>query len=248
MNFDAIVILSVLVTSILSGFMGMGGGLIFMAILVGLLPVPTTMVLHGLVQLSANGSRALYFREHIQWQILGWYFLGTVLVGAVFLFFRFVPDRGLVYLLLGLFPFVSFLPQIGSRLSIQLPFRPAICGSAVTLAQLTAGASGGVLDIFYLHSSLNRFQVIGSKALTQSLGHFVKLLYYASVTGMVGLSTDISLWVFPVSVVTAVIGTYIGKQVLRFIDEVKFRKITKYFVAAIGVVLIVRGLSLLFFA
>ena len=34
------------------------------------------------------------------------------------------------------------------------------CGALVTSAQILAGASGAVLDVFYLQSGLNRFQII----------------------------------------------------------------------------------------
>ena len=47
MLIQAVIIGSVFATSLLSGILGMAGGMILMAVLVALLPVATAMVLHG---------------------------------------------------------------------------------------------------------------------------------------------------------------------------------------------------------
>ena len=57
-------------TSVLSGVLGMGGGLILMGGLAVFLPVPAAMVVHGVAQLTANGSRALIHREHVRRSVL----------------------------------------------------------------------------------------------------------------------------------------------------------------------------------
>lgn len=67
-----ILILVVFVTSTLSGVLGMAGGMILMAVLATTLPIAAAMMLHGAVQLTANGSRAWFLREHIQWMVLPW--------------------------------------------------------------------------------------------------------------------------------------------------------------------------------
>ena len=50
------ILATVLATSVLSGILGMAGGMLLMAVLVSLLPVSGAMVLHGAVQAMANGS------------------------------------------------------------------------------------------------------------------------------------------------------------------------------------------------
>ena len=81
---EAIIILSVLATSILSGVLGMAGGMILMAILVSTMSVGAAMMLHGAVQAMANGSRSWFLRQHIQWRILPAYALGAGVTVAVF--------------------------------------------------------------------------------------------------------------------------------------------------------------------
>ena len=54
---------SALVTSFISGILGMAGGMILMGILLAMMPLPQAMMLHGLTQLSANGWRAWLWRH-----------------------------------------------------------------------------------------------------------------------------------------------------------------------------------------
>ena len=43
-------------------------------------------------------------------------------------------------------------------------------------AQLIAGASGPILDVFYNGSSLNRREIVAT-AFTQAVGHLIKLAF-----------------------------------------------------------------------
>ena len=54
---------SALVTSFISGILGMAGGMILMGILLAMMPLPQAMMLHGITQLSANGWRAWLWRH-----------------------------------------------------------------------------------------------------------------------------------------------------------------------------------------
>jgi uncharacterized membrane protein YfcA len=58
---SALLLVSVLLTSILSGILGMAGGMILMAILVSTVSVATAMMIHGVVQATSNGSRAWFY-------------------------------------------------------------------------------------------------------------------------------------------------------------------------------------------
>src|SRR5210317_629072 len=66
----ALVTISAFATSVLSGIVGMAGGMVLLVILISLLPVSSAMVLHAATQFTANGSRALLLRKHILWALL----------------------------------------------------------------------------------------------------------------------------------------------------------------------------------
>src|SRR5262245_29042589 len=84
---------SAFATSFISGILGMAGGMILIGVLLVLLPLPAAMLLHGLVQLAANGWRAFLLRTEIDWRVFGGYAVGGCVALALFAILRFVVDK-----------------------------------------------------------------------------------------------------------------------------------------------------------
>ena len=80
----------------------MAGGMILMFVLLSLYPVPVAMVLHGLVQLTANGSRCFILKSHIITEINLNYFLGALIALITFTLISFAPQKAYVLIMLGL--------------------------------------------------------------------------------------------------------------------------------------------------
>lgn len=99
------------VTATLSGVFGMAGGLVLMGALAFVLPVQAAFVSHGILQLVANGWRAILHRKHVRWDIVGWYALASLIAGLIVAALSFTPSKPLLFLLLGLVPFLTWLPQ-----------------------------------------------------------------------------------------------------------------------------------------
>ena len=234
---------TVLITSVISGILGMAGGMILMAVLVALLPVATAMVLHGAVQATANGSRAWFLRRHIHWQVLPPYVLGATGALGIFLAVAFVPHPGLVLLTLGALTWLGrLLPGLRGMNICQKPTAVA-CGVVITAAQLLAGASGPLLDLFYLNAPLDRHQVVATKALTQTLGHLVKLGYYGAIGVSVGqLPADATL-VGGAAVLAAIAGTRIGTRLLDRVPEAAFRRASSWVILTIATVCVASGVA-----
>ncbi len=235
------IILGVLVTSTISGFLGMGGGMIMMALYGMVLPIKAAMILHGVTQLSSNGFRGLINYKHIQWKFIPLYLVGALSVFTVFRFIEFVPNMAMVYFCLGLFPFISFIPKVAQHFDITKGNQALLTGLAVTAAQLIAGASGAILDIFFINSNLDRHKVIATKAVTQSFGHGIKLWYYFSLISVADDLGSMSYYIYPAVVLTAFVGTYLGKQILNRLSERSFQKLSKGFILTIAVGLLLNG-------
>ena len=45
----------------------------------------------------------------------------------------------------------------------------------VTTAQMLSGVAGPLLDVFYVNSRLTRQEILGTNAMTQRLGHIIKV-------------------------------------------------------------------------
>ena len=241
-----IILAAVLGTAILSGVLGMAGGLVLMGVLVLLLPVSAAMIVHGAVQAASNGARCLFLREHVQWRIVPPYAAGAALVVLGFTAATLVPDPGIVLMLIGAFPWLARATPRFAALDILRPATAFTCGAVVTAAQLFAGASGPLLDAFYLHASLDRFQVVATKAFTQTLGHVAKIGYYALlvdgvVDGAGAGELDISPWPLALACLLAVAGARIGTRLLARLRDDRFRRISGYVILALGAVCVARG-------
>jgi uncharacterized membrane protein YfcA len=239
MIFSAIVIGSALVTSILSGVLGMAGGMILMAILVAVTSVSGAMIIHGAVQGMANGSRAIFLRRHIAWQILPPYLVGAAAALGAFVALRFVPDAAWVLIVIGGFPWLARVTPRLHGLDVTRAPTACVCGVVVTAAQLFAGASGPLLDVFYLNAKLTRQQIVASKALTQTLGHVLKLVYYG---GILSAGGDVPVALTAAAMATAVVGTRIGTRLLERFDDAGFRRASGWAILAIGAYCIVKGI------
>lgn len=230
----AAILFSAFATAVLSAVLGMAGGLVLMGALVWLLPVASAMVLHGAVQAASNGARWLFLRQHTRWRIMPPYLAGTALAAAAFAALSFVPAPSVVLMLIGAFPWLARVAPKRARLDVCKPFTGFCCGLGVTAAQLLAGASGPLLDAFYLRASLNRYEVVASKAFTQTLGHLAKLGYYGALIGSGAAAGQASPWLTLAACGMAIGGARIGTRLLRRLDEARFRRVGGAVVLALG--------------
>lgn len=237
-----ILVLATLATALVSGVFSMAGGMILMGVFGFMLSVPAAMVLHGVAQSASNGSRVWLYRHDIRWSILVPYSAGAALVLLLFSLVILVPPIGLVFLLIGLFPFVSLKLPASLDLNIERGPVAFICGVMVTLAQMLAGASGPILDVFYVRSTLNRRQVLGTKAITQTLGHLLKLGYYGALLGAGATTGELPAWILPATVAAAIAGNVMASFVVARISDHQFTSIGRRLVQVIGMVFIGKGI------
>ena len=111
---------TVVLSSFISGVFGMAGGMVLLGVLLVYFDVATGMLLFSIIQLTANGWRALHWRQYVLWPIFAWYVVGALLAFAAMRYVAYVPDKAMVYILLGLMPFtVEVLPESPSRETLR---------------------------------------------------------------------------------------------------------------------------------
>jgi uncharacterized membrane protein YfcA len=111
----AFVLVAVLLTATLSGVLGMAGGLLLMGVLLLVLPTAVAFVVHGLLQLVANGWRAVLHRRHVRWRVIAWYAVGSAVAAGLLAALSWIPSKPVIYLALGLVPALVWLPRAGWR-------------------------------------------------------------------------------------------------------------------------------------
>ena len=130
----AFVLLAALVTATVPGVLGMAGGLLLMGALLLVLPAALAFVVHGLLQLVSNGWRALLHRRHIQWRVIAYYAVGSVVAAATLALVAYVPDKQITYLLLGLVPGLVWLPRSWLALDVTRPPQAVLAGLLTALS------------------------------------------------------------------------------------------------------------------
>lgn len=235
----------VIVTATLSGIFGMAGGMILMAFLTFTYSVGAAMMLHGVTQAVSNGYRAVLNRRNIVWRLVATNLIGSLAALALFMLVSFVPDKATVYLVLGAIPFVAFAIPKSWGLDITKPFVAPACGFVVTALTLTAGVAGPILDVFFVQSPLTRHQIVATKAVTQTLQHLTKLLYFGVLAAHLLPAANLPWWIYVMVAPLAMLGTTLGKMALDRMDDKKFKSWSRIILMVLGTILIVRGMMIL---
>lgn len=237
----ALLVVIAFLTAFLSGILGMAGGLVLMGALALMLPVSAAFVTHGLLQLVANGWRAVLHRRHVDWSIVGFHALASLAAAMVVALIGFAPSRPLLFLLLGLVPLLVWLPRTWIRLDAARPLHALTSGFMVTGLNLTAGVAGPLLDIFFVRTALNRHQIVATKATAQVFSHLAKIAVYGAPLIVAGRRGMPPLWVFALAVPLSMLGTVCGGWVLDRISDVDFKRWTAWIVTAVGLLYLVKA-------
>lgn len=233
---------SVLITSLLSGIIGMAGGLVLMGALTWILPVQQAMTLHATSQFFANGSRAVIHRNHIHMRSVKYYLMGLALGFIIFCWVPFVPRKVLVFFLLGIGPFIPLLLRGKVKFDFLRPPHAFWCGVTVTCLQLTSGVAGPMLDMFFQKIALTRHQVVATKAFTQSISHVVKFVYFAVVVpAVIHAPLSVPVWMYLAIIPVAISGSHLAKPILNRITDKQFYHATQWLLWLIGAIYLVKA-------
>lgn len=232
--------LTILVSSFISGVFGMAGGMILLGVLLAYFDVAAAMILFSVIQIFANGWRAVQWRAYVRWPIFFRYVAGAVLAFAAMYSIKFVPNKMMVYLSLGAMPFaVEALPR-KMRPNIEWRGVPFVTGVLTTAIQVLAGVGGLFLDIFFQKSMLDRKTTNATKATVQSLSHVVRVAYFGTVSGF---SHVPKLALVP-SILLAIAATSLAPLVIERMTDHGFRQWTRVIIFAVSIVYLFRGAML----
>jgi uncharacterized membrane protein YfcA len=235
--------LTIPATSFLSGIFGMAGGIVLLAVLLAFLDVAPAMVLFGATQLAANGWRTWIWRDHVKWPLVGQFLATAVAMFALLKLISFVPNKAIVYIGLGLMPFIANALPKSLTPDITRPGAAYFCGAVITFLNLVAGVAGSILDVFYQKSGLDRREVVATKAAKQSAGHFMRILYFGSLASMT--TAALPLWTYVAAIALAMAGTQAAARVLEGMSNDQFRVWSWRIIATVSLISLARGLWLL---
>ncbi|MEM0986182.1 MAG: sulfite exporter TauE/SafE family protein [Pseudomonadota bacterium] len=233
-------------TAFLSGIFGMAGGLILMGVLIALpsVSVPMAMIIHGALQMTANGWRTWLLRGDVDWVAFRRYTAGAVIGTAALFLVTWQPNKQHVYFILGLAPLLIWLPKERLNLDIQKPGQAFGAGVVVQGLNTLAGVAGPLLDLFFVRNAMTRQEIVATKSITQALSHAIKIGFWSvPLVSTAGLGALPPAWFFAAAIAIAMASTWAGGLVLKRMDDSNFKQIVKWLVTAIGAVMMVRALG-----
>ena len=213
-----------LATSALTATIGLGGGVVLLAVMLLYFEPLAALPLHGLIQLVSNGSRTAIQFRHVRWRLCG-PFAVLLLPGAYlgFLAHSAVPPD---IATAGIGAFVLLATWVPRALLLgadpgALPERPRFfaLGGLVGFLSTTLGATGPVQGPFFMGLGLDRQGVVGSFAACQTLGHLGKIAVFAAA----GFAFADHGLLLAVMCATVVAGTWLGSLLLERVSEQMFR-------------------------
>ena len=229
-------------TAFLSGIFGMAGGLILIGVLFALMPVPEAMALHAVTQMASNGWRSVLWIKHVRWRAVAAYLGGCFIAFGLWSAWRYVPDKPIALLSLGVTPFLVRLMPVRFKPDPMNFIHGGIFGAICMTLMLLTGVTGPILDTYFLGGGLERRQIIATKGFCQVFGHGAKFIYFG---GLVAGATAIDPLMAGLAVAASIAGTTAARPVLDRLTDTQYRSWTGYIITAVAGFYIIQGTWLL---
>ncbi len=204
--------------SLISASMGLGGGMLMLAVM-ALYMVPSALVpLHAAVQLGSNTGRAVLMLKNVMTGILPAFVFGSIigaLVGGQLVVA--LPVLLLKVILAVFILYTVWVPKFHARRPGNKVFFAV--GVASSFATMFVGATGPLVAPFVAARSSERQKVVATHAILMTLQHLFKLLIF----GFLGFRFQLWLPLLAGLLACGFVGTYVGKQLLNKLPEPVFR-------------------------
>ncbi len=229
--FDALLLILVAgFTSMMTATLGIGGGVLLLVIMAQLVPVSALIPVHGLVQLGSNGNRAIMTRHHIDWSLSRRFLMGAA-VGAS-LATLVVVQLPLEIIQLAVGAFILWMiwgPKPAAK--ALSPLKTLLAGGLTTFFSMFVGATGPLVAAFVHRHSHDKMQTVATFATTMTGQHLLKGVVFS----VVGFSFADWLPLTIAMILSGMLGTWIGLNLLRKVSSVWFARLFRLVVTLLAI-------------
>ncbi|MFC3052071.1 sulfite exporter TauE/SafE family protein [Kordiimonas pumila] len=222
-NIDVIIMaVTSFFTSLLTAAVGIGGGMVLLAVMAQLMPVQAIVPIHGVVQLGSNAGRAIIMRPHIDWRLIVYFLIGSLIGG--FLGGQVVVTLPVAYIQLILGCFILYSTWVPKRIGAgSKPNEKSLflCGLFSTLLTMFVGATGPFVSVVIKRMELGKLRQVGTMSACLVVQHLIKVFVF----GLLGFAFAPYVGFILILVGIGFIGTLVGRQLLERVSEALFIKI-----------------------
>ncbi|MGI9501128.1 MAG: TSUP family transporter [Geminicoccaceae bacterium] len=234
---SGVLILASGLTSFLSAALGLGGGIVLLAVMGSVMPVATMIPVHGVVQVGSNAGRMLIMIRHIRTDILLPFLIGSVVGGVIGGLVVVRVPSALLQIGLGAFIIWSTWGRMPTLRSSSL----ALGGTGLVSTFLTMffGATGVFVAAIIKTMKFDRLAHIASHAACMTLQHGIKVMAF----GLLGFAFGEYVPLILAMIVSGVLGTFAGRHVLIKATDERFHTILGWVLTFLALRLLWQGAS-----
>lgn len=217
-------------TSLLAAIMGMGGGILLIALMPGLVPTAAILPLHAVTQLASNASRTMFGWRHIDAGIIPGFMAGAVLgalVGAEV--YQVLNAQWLPALIGILILFFTWIPLPTVRGGGQ--FSLLLLGFYQTGLGMLVGATGPVGAAVLMRRNIQRDWLVVNTALYMSLNHSMRVVAFL----LIGFSFGEWWHILGGMVVAVVFGSWVGTRLRQRLPQYDFQRLFRWLVTLLAI-------------
>ena len=214
-----------------------GGAMIVLAVTSTVLPVSAVVPIHSTLLIGSTASRALVFRQHVDWRIAGPFLAGSIVAVVIGSRIYFELPDSVIGIAIALVMLIAiWLPGIRWRPRFRHPW--VIVGFVHSLLS-TLFAYGALLHAVILHTGLKRREILGTMAVALTGMSLFKIAGYT----INGFDYRPFATVIVLSVIAAFFGTWVGKRINDRVSERTFRLVFRILVTVTAVRLLYVNLT-----
>jgi uncharacterized membrane protein YfcA len=204
-------------TSAVTATVGIGGGVMMLMAMASIMPIISVIPVHGAVQMGSNGGRAWLMRDHLNWKIFIYFFVGSLVGAAIASQVVIALPKDILRLVLGVFVlWIVWGPKPEKRNVNPKSFIPI--GIGTTFASMFVGATGLLIGAFMAPKILGKMTAVSTHAICGMLQHGLKIVVF----GLLGFAFSEWLFLILAMVGTGFLGTFTGRFILEKIPEKVF--------------------------
>jgi uncharacterized membrane protein YfcA len=225
-------------TAAVSSTLGLAGGLILLSVLTLFMDLQTAIPLHGFAQLCSNVGRVAHFHKYIDWKITSRFSL-LILPGAYLgIKTANLLNKNFLAVLIGFIMIISVYKKPSEHQWMKNTHFFTVLGFVSSFIGVIAGATGPMIVPFFMGIGLNKNQMVGTKAICQSLIQLVKLPAFSIFSGFI---LGNYLQYFGLFILAAIVGTFLGKKLIEKLSEDRYELIIRSSVALLAIQQIMRA-------
>ena len=217
-------------TSTVTGIVGIGGGMMLIAIMPSFIPLNALIPVHGLTQMSSNFSRAVFGYKDVQFEVIPKFLLGSLIGIGIFAAILNFISLQYVPLFIGTYILLSLWSEKFNE-KIKRYENYFLAGFFQTGLSMVVGATGPLTMTLLLKDYQDKDKVVATGAALMSITHILKVFVFMYF----GFVFFDYIGIIVAMIIGAVAGSWAGTQLRDKIEGKKFLMLLKVLLSALAI-------------